>query len=437
VLDPNVLSPNLTKNLGFSTATVPSNLYYSAEQFELERERIFRRAWLKVGRIEQIPKSGDFFVKEIDLFSASIILSRARDGSIHALHNVCSHRGNQVVHEREGNRSKFTCRYHSWTFQNTGELVGVPDERSFFGLDKKKCGLSPVAVDVWEGWIFINFQSKPEVSLKEFLGPFGEAFSGVAYPNPENSVVLKGEFQANWKTVADAFSEAYHLSSIHPKTFGPLYAGKSNPFSRPLSAEIYGPHRSMSTWLDTTFQMPDSARVERWVSPPGETVTGTRKPGQRNALIDHPAINPSKSDAWASDAKWVFPNWHIQISANMFWTHEFWPISATRTKWEGRFFVPKPRTARERIALEYFTAKMSDGMLEDLSNIESTQRGMMSGAKPFLILQDGELLIRHSLEQVVKWTTSLTAAEALDLNPRYDKGPLADLSPSAANSDTV
>jgi hypothetical protein len=75
--------------------------------------------------------------------------------------------------------------------------------------------------------------------------------------------------------------------------------------------------------------------------------------------------------------------------------------------------------------------------LEDLSNIESTQRGMMSGAKPFLILQDGELLIRHSLEQVVKWTTSLTAAEALDLNPRYDKGPLADLSPSAANSDTV
>ena len=335
MLDPNVLSPSLTKNLGFSTATVPSNLYYSAEQFELERERIFRRAWLKVGRIEQIPKSGDFFVKEIDLFSASIILSRARDGAIHALHNVCSHRGNQVVHEREGNRSKFTCRYHSWTFQNTGELVGVPDERSFFALDKKKCGLTPVAVDVWEGWIFINFQSKPEVSLKEFLGPFGEAFSGVAYPNPENSVVLKGEFQANWKTVADAFSEAYHLSSIHPKTFGPLYAGKSNPFSRPLSAEIYGPHRSMSTWLDTTFQMPDSAKVERWVSPPGETVTGTRKPGQRNALIDHPAINPSKSDAWASDAKWVFPNWHIQISANMFWTHEFWPVSATRTKWEG------------------------------------------------------------------------------------------------------
>lgn len=137
MLDPNVMSPSLTKNLGFSTATVPSNLYYSAEQFELERERIFRRAWLKVGRIEQIPKSGDFFVKEIDLFSASIIVSRARDGGVHALHNVCSHRGNQVVHEKEGNRSKFTCRYHSWTFQNTGELVGVPDEASFLDWTRR------------------------------------------------------------------------------------------------------------------------------------------------------------------------------------------------------------------------------------------------------------------------------------------------------------
>jgi glycine betaine catabolism A len=326
------------------------------------------------------------------------------------------------VHEREGNRMKFTCRYHSWTFQNTGELIGVPDERSFFALDKKNCGLTAVAVDVWEGWIFINFQPKPEVSLKEFLGPFGEAFNGVAYPNPDNAIVLKGEFQANWKTVADAFSEAYHLSSIHPKTFGPLYAGRDNPFSRPLSAEIYGPHRSMSTWLDTGFETPASAKVERWVNPPGATVTGTRKPGQRNALIDHPGINPTKSDAWASDAKWVFPNWHIQISANMFWSHEFWPVSATHTKWEGRFYIPKPTTVRERIQMEYFTSKMSDGMLEDLSNIESTQRGMMSGAKPFLILQDGELLIRHSLEQVVKWTSSMTAAQALDLSPTARKG---------------
>jgi hypothetical protein len=87
------------------------------------------------------------------------------------------------------------------------------------------------------------------------------------------------------------------------------------------------------------------------VNPPGATVTGTRKPGQRNSLIDHPGINPSESEVWASDAKWVFPNWHIQIWANMFWSHEFWPVSAKHTKWEGRFCVPRPTTVCGRIQL--------------------------------------------------------------------------------------
>jgi hypothetical protein len=71
---------------------------------------------------------------------------------------------------------------------------------------------------------------------------------------------------------------------------------------------------------------------------------------------------------------------------------------------------------------------MSDGMLEELSNVESTQRGMTSGAKPFLILQDGELLILHSLEQVVKWTSSMTAAQALHLGSAARRS----VAPSAA-----
>ena len=109
----------------------------------------------------------------------------------------------------------------------------------------------------------------------------------------------------------------------------------------------------------------------------------------------------------------MFPNWHIQISANRFWTHEFWPTSVNTTHWEGRFYQPAPRTARERIQLEWFTSQMADGMLEDLSNIESTQRGMASGAKSYLHLQDGEILIRHALEMVQRWTAATTVAEAL------------------------
>ena len=145
-----------------------------------------------------------------------------------------------------------------------------------------------------------------------------------------------------------------------------------------------------------------------------ETITGTRKEGEVNPLVEHPGINPSKSESWASDATWVFPNWNLQISANRFWNHEIWPTSVNTTRWEGRFYLPIATSVRERIQLEHFTAQMTDAMLEDLSNIERTQEGMESGAKPFLILQDSEILIRHNLETIVKWCASTRVAAALN-----------------------
>lgn len=407
-----VTSTSLTKASGLGTSSMPTRLYTDPAHYDLEVEQVFRRAWLKVGRVEQIPLPGDFFVKKIEMFSASIVITRSKNGEVRALHNVCSHRGNHVVLQEKGNASLFTCRYHSWTFRNTGELVGVTDPSGFFNLDKAKCGLTLVAVDVWDGWIFINMQPKPEVSLLEFLGPLADALAGIAYPHPENAIILTGEFKANWKAVADAFSESYHLSSIHPKTLAPVYAGRDNPYSRPVSANIYGAHRSFSTWLNTSYQTPEKAKVERWIYPVMETITGTRKEGEVNPLVEHPGINPSKSETWASDATWVFPNWNLQISANRFWNHEIWPTSVNTTRWEGRFYLPVATSVRERIQLEHFTAQMTDAMLEDLSNIERTQEGMESGAKPFLILQDSEILIRHNLETIVKWcaATSVTAA---------------------------
>lgn len=407
------LEPLLTEAVGLPTGPVPAALYTDSEQFERERERIFGRAWLKVGRVEQIPEAGDFFVKEIAVRHASVIITRAKDGGVRAFHNTCSHRGNQVVLASQGRASRFTCRYHSWTYRNTGELIGVPDESGFVDLDKKKCGLTPIACDTWDGWIFINFQTAPEVSLKEFLGSFGEALGGIPYPHAENCMIMRGVIKANWKTVGDNFSEPYHIASIHPQTLAPVYSGKSNPGARPVSANLHGPHRAIGTWLNTDYVPSSNARFAAWLYTTAQTMTGTRQEGQANQLCDHPHINPSNSEQWASDVNWIFPNWHLQVSANRFWTHEFWPIEPGLSMWEGRFYQPKPATLRERLQLEHFCSMIADTFLEDLANIESTQRGMASGAKSFLHLHEAEILIRHSLQQVDKWVKAASVAEAL------------------------
>ena len=56
---------------------------------------------------------------------------------------------------------------------------------------------------------------------------------------------------------------------------------------------------------------------------------------------------------------------------------------------------------------------MIEVVLEDLTNVARTQRGIDGGGKDFMQLQDNEIGIRHSVEQVLKWVAAETVAEAL------------------------
>src|SRR5690554_1463215 len=94
--------------------------YISPEYFELEKEHIFKKTWIQVGRVEEIPKAGDFFVKDLHACDAQIIVARNKKGEIHAMHNVCAHRMNQVVYEKCGNTRKFFCKFHGWAYDLDG-----------------------------------------------------------------------------------------------------------------------------------------------------------------------------------------------------------------------------------------------------------------------------------------------------------------------------
>ena len=69
----------------------------SPEFFAAEREAVFERTWLYVGREERLPRPGSYFTRELPGKLASIVVTRDLDGTVHAFHNVCAHRGNKVV----------------------------------------------------------------------------------------------------------------------------------------------------------------------------------------------------------------------------------------------------------------------------------------------------------------------------------------------------
>src|ERR1700761_7242989 len=120
----------------------------SKEFYELEREAVFKRAWLNVARVEELPRVGSYVTKEIEVARVSVILVKGRDDHIRAFYNVCRHRGNKLVwndfpgNETRGTCRQFTCKYHGWRYDLDGALKFVQQESEFFDLDMSKYGLA-------------------------------------------------------------------------------------------------------------------------------------------------------------------------------------------------------------------------------------------------------------------------------------------------------
>ena len=203
------------------TAPVSYEDSISPEYYERERKAIFARTWLNVGRIEQLPRVGSYFTKEIDAARTSIVVVRSADQQVRAFYNMCRHRGNKLVwqdypdEEVAGTCRQFQCKYHGWRYSLEGDLTFVQQEGEFFDLDKADYGLAPVRVETWEGFIFVNLDQSGTTPLREYLGELGRGLEG--YPFGEMTQVYKyrAEVGSNWKLFIDAFTEFYHAPILH------------------------------------------------------------------------------------------------------------------------------------------------------------------------------------------------------------------------------
>jgi nitrite reductase/ring-hydroxylating ferredoxin subunit len=214
----------LRELIDFKARAVSLRVLRDPEIHRLELKRIFARAWVCLGHEGEIPAPGDFVTRYVG--EDQVIVTRAKDGSVRVLLNVCAHRGMRVCFADEGNRSSFKCPYHGWVFDGTGRLLGAPFENDMYGeWDKSQYGLRAARVGLHHGRIFANFDPDAP-SLAEWLGPVGW-YLDVAYEdadeNPEMDVVLPPRrfvVHANWKISADNNAgDTYHGLSLHRSLF--------------------------------------------------------------------------------------------------------------------------------------------------------------------------------------------------------------------------
>lgn len=369
----------------------------SPELFEREREKIFKKVWLKVGRVHEIANPGDYKVKRVDIARTGVILMRGKDGEIRAFHNICPHRGNKVIPET-GNetfgRSKagvLTCRFHGWVFDSTGDVRSIPREENFFGLDRECLGLKPIHVDVWEGFIFVNFDENPDQTLAEYLGGMGEHFSGYPYGESTCTYRYSSVLNCNWKIALYAFTEGYHVETIHAATFPSLATLKHEEF------RLYGPHSTSALYVPPVEGMAPTPATAKF----GKVLHGSEI--HRPHMEQLPErVNPRKRNDFQFEFPTFFPNFLIHLGAGngypgmTYFTHQFWPIAHNKTLWEGTNYFRPPTTPGERIAIAHVNALHRNAWLEDTSTMEDTHEALESGVLNDMYLMDEELMIRNT-----------------------------------------
>ncbi|MGH8251249.1 MAG: aromatic ring-hydroxylating oxygenase subunit alpha [Steroidobacteraceae bacterium] len=205
---------NMARRPWPDAVSLPPRAYFSEDLHALEIDRIFRREWLCVGHISQVPQAGSYLTAEI--IGTPIAVVRAKDQSLSVLANSCVHRGTKILNGT--GRVKFlVCPYHSWSYDLTGELTSAPGMSGEDSARLAKCRLAQVRHEVWNGWIYVNLQPDARAllprlaGLSELVTPYREEKKSVLF-------AMEEEWPANWKMLAENFMESYHLPVVHPRT---------------------------------------------------------------------------------------------------------------------------------------------------------------------------------------------------------------------------
>jgi nitrite reductase/ring-hydroxylating ferredoxin subunit len=380
----------------------------SPEFYELERDAIFRRAWLNVGRVEDVPRRGSYVTRELQVARASLLIVRGLDDEVRAFHNVCRHRGNKLVWEDEpreetrGMCRQFACKYHGWRYDLEGALTFVQQQGEFFDVDLERNGLAPVHCEVWAGFVFVNLADQPEQTLREFLGPMIGGLEDYPFEQLTERYDFVAENNSNWKLFADAFQEYYHVPSLHPQQV-PMAVRRPDTGFECAHFQCDGPHRVVSTagprrWtLDPEYMYP----IER------ATRSGLVGPWECPDLGEvPPGVNPGKVEPWGISNFQIFPNVELLIySSGWYLLYRYWPTSAGTHRFEGTLAFHPARTVRERIEHEVAAVVFKEFALQDAGMLGGTQAALETGIVDRFPLNDQEILVRHFHKVVGDWVT--------------------------------
>lgn len=334
--------------------SMPAEMYTESGSFQSELASTYSQNWISIGLASRMPGPGD--IRPVTLAGIPLLITRDNNGRIHVFHNVCRHRGFQLVGEPCQRRTGLiTCPYHSWSFTLAGEFKAAPYWDRTAGsapaqTTRERPGLIRVRSTVWCDIIFVNLSGDAQ-PFDEFIAPLETRWSSFDFSLLRLARATDYTPAANWKFVCENFLDGYHVPFVHGQVGGPETA---------INFEV--------TQLD-------------------DNIFGFRLPrdGADKAKTDRPLPGfPDLPEEFehAQDLVCLFPNTLLLLTASWFQVISVLPLNAAScNETLGIYLVgdealdPANQSIRDE-----FVAKLNEVNQQDMKILSQLQAGRQSDA---------------------------------------------------------
>jgi phenylpropionate dioxygenase-like ring-hydroxylating dioxygenase large terminal subunit len=247
------LARDKTTDLVPSESTVAASAYTSRERHDQDIALLAASPQL-VGYSSELPRPGTYCTKTV--MGRSVLLTRSADGTVRAFDNVCLHRQSRIA-EGCGAARRIACPYHSWTYDLSGELVGLPGKEGFPETSSDTARLTELPAAECSGFLWMSLQRDAALDIPAFLGPLADELDswGIGRWSPLGEKVL--DCPINWKLAVDTFAENYHFATVHKSTFATIARSNCTVF------DSFGVHHRLVFPLNGILDLEDVPQ-EQW-----------------------------------------------------------------------------------------------------------------------------------------------------------------------------
>ena len=267
-----------------------------------ELEHVFRRGWIGACHIDQLAGRGRYVM--IELGAESVLIVADEDGLPRAFVNSCRHRGSRIVDSPEGTVRRLQCPYHAWAYGFDGTLRNAPFTEGLEDFDRACFGLKPVRLAVVEGLVLLDLSGEAP-SPAGHVGDLRDHLAHYRLQDLRRGARIVYEVEANWKLIAENYSECLHCPGVHPEL---------NRLSHYLSGEsVTGP----GLWCGGSMTLSDDAE------------TMAREGGTNHRP---PIRGLTEKDLRSVYYYLLFPNVLVSLHPDYVMLHTLWPRAVDRTE---------------------------------------------------------------------------------------------------------